>query len=107
MKKNRIRLTESDLHRVIEESVKRVLSESAVPETNPAYEAYVLGRNMSYDYCKFLKLLYQANEKVNGAYDKFIKDLKIGYRALDGFINIGSSAGGEGTGFSSNGIGYF
>lgn len=35
MRKNRIRLTESQLHRVIKESVKRVLREGAKPYANP------------------------------------------------------------------------
>ena len=38
MKKNRIRLTESDLHRIVKESVKRVLNEVSTDTLHNAYQ---------------------------------------------------------------------
>lgn len=48
MKKNRIRLTESQLHRVIKESVKRVLREAKNQDTNYFHQRYDNYLNQGY-----------------------------------------------------------
>ena len=66
MAKNIIRLTESDLHRIVEESVQKILNEMS-PET---YLSYQRGR------------LQQANQaRANGDYDT---EMKMRNKAVDG-----------------------
>lgn len=45
MKKQVIRLTESDLHRVIKESVNKVLKENSSTQPNPNYTHYAINKN--------------------------------------------------------------
>ena len=55
MNKNRIRLTESDLHRIIRESVNNVLKENAVynsDNSDELYEEIMSHLQTAYDLCK-------------------------------------------------------
>ena len=58
MKKNRIRLTESQLHRVIKESVKRILKENEGENHSDEYPFYVAA-DINSDYFQTFDKAYQ------------------------------------------------
>lgn len=67
MKKNRIRLTESQLHKVIKESVKKVLKED-------------IDTDNSFDFYDFVKILDNNGYAYSDYYDVKSKDGRIGTR---------------------------
>lgn len=109
MKKNRIRLTESQLHRVIKESVKRILRESNIPRyeqpvfigcssPNDADISVEIGYN---DYASSLFYVgecgtdgYVALEAVveyliqNGIIDHYTADEELVSEYPDGYIDV-------------------
>ena len=72
MKKNRIRLTESDLHNIIKESVKRVLNEEGYAEIKKIY--YPLMDNIE----SFIDCLYDEGYAGDGCVEgnKLVEKLK-------------------------------
>ena len=81
MKKNRIRLNESQLHRVIKESVKRVVREGKVggsdyfpegtnPNTKDGYLRLLVGKFVIEDGMDSMQALKKANEIINQKFGK-------------------------------------
>ena len=90
--KKTIRLTESDLHRVIKESVKRVLNEGeydsiGVPTPHPSGDTFRKAHNLLYPYNDLIQTVKQAIEassieEYRNRCEELLNDLRIGYNAV-------------------------
>ena len=121
MAKKIVRLTESDLHSIINESVKKIVegfSKGLEPEIGPggmvewaSGKASRQARKLTYEYNNLIKLVKRAMAENPGSgtesyYGEILKDLTVGYKAMDKLAGY-DTGGNEGSGWSSNGIGYF
>lgn len=120
MAKRLIRLTENDLNSIIKESVNRIVegfSNGAEPEIGPggmvqwaSGQALRQARKLTYEFVKLTKLVHKAIAETPGTesyYNEILKDLNVGYKALNKLASYDDSPGNEGSGFSSDGIRYF
>lgn len=90
--KRTIRLTESDLHRVIRESVKRVLREGeydsiGVPTPHPSGDTFRKAQKLLYPYNDLIQTVKQAIEassieEYRNRCKELLNDLRIGYDAV-------------------------
>ena len=113
MNKKLIRLTESNLQEIIREAVEKVLQS---PEVGPggilnwaSGQAYTKSRNLIGEYEKLMKIVQKADTETRGSYyAEKLKELSVGYNAIRELARLDVYGGSnEGSGFSSNGIGYF
>lgn len=113
MNKKLIRLTESNLQEIIREAVEKVLQS---PEVGPggilnwaSGQAYTKSRNLIGEYEKLMKIVQKADTETRGSYyAEKLKELSVGYNAMRELARLDVYGGSnEGSGFSSNGIGYF
>ena len=74
MNKKLIRLTESDLHRVINESVKRILRESADDSTNPEYYKVLQDGNAQNMFAQIQQALRQLDYATDNLCDMGYND---------------------------------
>lgn len=90
--KKTIRLSESDLHRVIKESVKRVLREGeydsiGVPTPHPSGDTFRKAQKLLYPYNDLIQTVKQAIEassieEYRNRCKELLNDLRIGYDAV-------------------------
>lgn len=116
-KKEKIRLSESALHRIINEVVENTLEKVLQnPEVGPggilnwaSGQAYAKSRNLIGEYGKLMKIVQKADTETRGSYyAEKLKELSVGYNAMRELARLDVDGGSkEGSGFSSNGIGYF
>ena len=92
MKKNRIRLTESHLHNVIKESVKRVLKEMRFDYID--LDPYEHDKMIDNDYRSRAERAY--DEIMNGVYDDKVPQWASGERSVYDDLDLDIDLGGEG-----------
>jgi hypothetical protein len=100
MNKKLIRLTENDLHKIVKESVEMILKEDST------YDAMIKARKFYNSFNDFISIVKKANEEVKGYYADKIETLMDALKIVSDFA-YPPGGGNEGSGFSSNGIGYF
>ena len=98
--KKTIKLSESDLHRIVNESVRRIINEDY------KYDAFLKARKLYKDFNDFINLVKNANNEVKGAYSDKLKIL-IDAQGIMSEFAFTSEGGNEGSGFSSDGVGCF
>ena len=92
MKKNRIRLTESHLHNIIKESVKRVLKETRFDYID--LDPYEYDKMIDNDYRSRAERAY--DEIMNGVYDDKVPQWASGERDVYYDLDLDIDLGGEG-----------
>lgn len=70
MKQQLIRLTESDLHRIVKEAVNTILNEVGETDKGQYLLGRLAGRNSIYDYDKYNDVMDYAKQKRNGDENK-------------------------------------
>ena len=98
--KKTIRLSERDLHKIVNESVRRIINEDY------KYDAFLKARKLYKDFNDFINLVKKANNEVKGAYSDKLKIL-IDAQGIMSEFAFTSEGGNEGSGFSSDGVGCF
>ena len=98
--KKTIRLSERDLHKIVNESVRRIINEDY------KYDAFLKARKLYKDFNDFINLVKKANNEVKGAYSDKLKIL-IDAQGIMSEFAFTSEGGNEGSGFSSDGVSCF
>lgn len=98
--KKTIRLSEDDLHKIVNESVRRIINEDY------KYDAFLKARKLYKDFNDFINLVKNANNEVKGAYSDKLKILIEAEGIMSEFA-FTSEGGNEGSGFSSDGVRCF
>lgn len=98
--KKTIRLSEDDLHKIVNESVRRIINEDY------KYDAFLKASKLYKDFNDFINLVKNANNEVKGAYSDKLKIL-IDAQGIMSEFAFTSEGGNEGSGFSSDGVRCF